>query len=142
MVLGLRLILAVAVIQFMAPGAAAQTEGRVPGDTLGTASDSDLWRAIRGGENGLVRTPDMRPEPVLTAPFRDCALTARCTESVVGFIMPIHANFPAIREPQGNRVSRGALILLAVVFGGGLIGGAVFVYFLGGEGAGETPAKS
>lgn len=38
----------------------AQTGGQVPGDTLGTASDADFWRQIRGGTSGQVSTPDSR----------------------------------------------------------------------------------
>lgn len=34
------------------------TGGAVPGNSLGTASDPDIWRAIRHGEDGKVTIPD------------------------------------------------------------------------------------
>jgi len=37
---------------------AGAVEGLVPGNTLGGASDTDLWRAIRGGVQGKVSIPD------------------------------------------------------------------------------------
>jgi formate dehydrogenase subunit gamma len=36
----------------------AQEQGRVPGETLGTASDPDFWRAIRQGDPGTVSAPN------------------------------------------------------------------------------------
>ncbi len=120
-------------------GAAAQTEGRVPGNTLGEASSADIWRSIRGGEGGVILTPDVRPDQVLTAPFGDCVKAGNCTERAVGFTMPIHATMPAIHEPQGKGASREALALLAVAVGGGLIALALFVRRLGRAGAGEMP---
>lgn len=38
--------------------AVAQQAGSVPGNTLGTSSDSDLWRQIRQGDRGQVSIPD------------------------------------------------------------------------------------
>ena len=35
--------------------ALAQTAGEVPGGSLGSASDSELWRAVRGGEGALIQ---------------------------------------------------------------------------------------
>ncbi|AXS40140.1 formate dehydrogenase subunit gamma [Breoghania sp. L-A4] len=35
-------------------------QGQVPGDTLGTASDAELWRAVRGGLQGTVSIPDKK----------------------------------------------------------------------------------
>lgn len=35
-------------------------EGRVPGNTLGTTSDTDYWRAVRKGASGLVSIPDKK----------------------------------------------------------------------------------
>ncbi len=118
--------------------AGAQTEGRVPGEALGKTSDSDMWRAVRRGEGGLIVLPDVRPEQVLTAPFDDCVKADNCTEAAVGFSMPIHAIFPPIREPQGKGTSSEALGLLAVVFGGGLIAGLLFLLRLGRSGGGAT----
>lgn len=40
--------------------AAAQQSGAVPGNTLGTSSDSDFWRAVREGNQGTVSIPDAR----------------------------------------------------------------------------------
>lgn len=34
--------------------------GNVPGDALGTSSDTDLWRAVRGGIQGNVSIPDKK----------------------------------------------------------------------------------
>ena len=38
--------------------AAAQSGGTVPGESLGSTSDSEFWRAIRKGAQGSVSTPD------------------------------------------------------------------------------------
>jgi len=38
--------------------AVAQTGGNVPGNSLGSSSDTDLWRAIRRGERGDVSIPN------------------------------------------------------------------------------------
>ena len=38
--------------------AVAQTDGRVPGDALGTVNDSELWRMVREGDQGTVSIPD------------------------------------------------------------------------------------
>lgn len=40
--------------------ATAQQSGKVPGESLGNASDTDLWRAIRKGERGSVSIPDQQ----------------------------------------------------------------------------------
>jgi len=37
---------------------ASPTGGAVPGDALGTSSDSEYWRAVRGGVQGNVSIPD------------------------------------------------------------------------------------
>lgn len=39
---------------------AAQEGGTVPGQSLGSASDADLWRVIRGGQPGTVSIPDQK----------------------------------------------------------------------------------
>lgn len=65
--LGLALVLAVALLSF--EQAAAQTNerdvppaalegGAVPGQSLGTNSDSEIWRALRQGAQGTVSIPD------------------------------------------------------------------------------------
>ncbi|HSM39760.1 MAG TPA: formate dehydrogenase subunit gamma [Afifellaceae bacterium] len=38
----------------------APVGGRVPGDSLGSKSDADLWRAIKGGDRGNVSIPDAK----------------------------------------------------------------------------------
>jgi formate dehydrogenase subunit gamma len=38
----------------------AQEQGQVPGDTLGGASDTDVWRAIRQGDRGTVSIPNQQ----------------------------------------------------------------------------------
>lgn len=44
---------------FAAPEASfAQQGGQVPGQTLGSSSDSEMWRAVRGGIEGTVSIPD------------------------------------------------------------------------------------
>ncbi|MCA1297279.1 formate dehydrogenase subunit gamma [Stappia indica] len=42
------------------PAAASPTGGMVPGNTLGTTSDSDFWRAVRQGADGKVSIPDKK----------------------------------------------------------------------------------
>jgi len=46
-------------VDLVAP-AAAQEGGTVPGQSLGSASDADLWRAIRQGGSGTVSIPDQK----------------------------------------------------------------------------------
>jgi formate dehydrogenase subunit gamma len=38
--------------------AAAQSQGSVPGNSLGTVSDTEMWRAVRQGVSGTVSIPD------------------------------------------------------------------------------------
>ena len=38
--------------------ASAQAQGKPPGESLGSTSDSDLWRTLRGGFQGTVSSPD------------------------------------------------------------------------------------
>jgi len=38
--------------------ASAQEQGKPPGESLGSTSDSDLWRTLRGGFQGSVSFPD------------------------------------------------------------------------------------
>lgn len=65
------LVLALGMSLIEAAPAAAQTQGRevpaealsggaVPGGSLGTASDSEMWRAVRGGIQGSVSIPDSK----------------------------------------------------------------------------------
>jgi formate dehydrogenase subunit gamma len=48
-------------------GVAAQTDGQVPGHTLGQTSDSDFWRALRAGTPGAVSIPDAQAGVVIRA---------------------------------------------------------------------------
>lgn len=43
---------------FLMSDAIAQEQGQVPGDTLGSSSDAELWRAIRQGDAGNVSGPN------------------------------------------------------------------------------------
>ncbi len=56
--LGLALTLGAALMSDVVSEAAAQEQGRVPGSSLGSQSDADLWRALRNGEAGRVSGPD------------------------------------------------------------------------------------
>jgi formate dehydrogenase subunit gamma len=69
MALGLGLSTGLALTAGTAGDALAQTQGRdvpqealtggnVPGGSLGSASDSEMWRAVRGGIQGTVSIPD------------------------------------------------------------------------------------
>ncbi len=113
--------------------AAAQTEGEVPWNTLGKLNDSDMWRSVRRGEGGIIYTPDVRPQPLLDAPFNDCVKASNCTESAIGFTLPIHEEFPAILAAQGKGLGNDAIGLLAVLFAGSLIGGGLFLRRLDAE---------
>lgn len=48
------LALSVFAVSYGASDALAQQQGQVPGSSLGNSSDSELWRAIRQGEGGLI----------------------------------------------------------------------------------------
>jgi len=43
-----------------APAALAQSDGTVPGQTLGNKAETDFWREIRKGSKGTVSIPDKR----------------------------------------------------------------------------------
>ena len=47
-------------VQNVAPESNDPQAGAVPGGTLGTKSDADIWRAIRGGVQGTVSIPDKK----------------------------------------------------------------------------------
>ncbi|WP_350187524.1 formate dehydrogenase subunit gamma [Thalassobaculum sp.] len=51
-------MLAVAAVALDPAPAGAQTGGQVPGDSLGSTSDADFWRQIRGGTQGQVSIPN------------------------------------------------------------------------------------
>ncbi len=113
--------------------APAQTEGEVPGEAIGKTSDSEMWRAVRRGVGGIIFNPDTRPQPIIMAPYEDCAKAGLCTETAIGFLMPIHDDYPAIRTAQGKGLSDGAIGLLALMFAGSLIGGGIFLWRLSGD---------
>jgi formate dehydrogenase subunit gamma len=48
--------------QGVAPGVASENpvQGNVPGNSLGTTSDTELWRAVRSGTTGNVSIPDKK----------------------------------------------------------------------------------
>lgn len=56
--LGLVLFLGTAFSPLVTGEAKAQEQGQVPGSTLGSQSDADLWRALRNGEAGKVSGPN------------------------------------------------------------------------------------
>ncbi len=56
--LGLALLLGTALNPLVTGEARAQEQGQVPGSTLGSQSDTDLWRALRNGEAGRVSGPN------------------------------------------------------------------------------------
>ncbi|EDP64593.1 formate dehydrogenase, gamma subunit, putative [alpha proteobacterium BAL199] len=57
-VLALLAVLVTASVAVMHTPAIAQTDGKVPGETLGTSSDADFWRQIRQGTQGQVSIPN------------------------------------------------------------------------------------
>ena len=68
---GLSFMVALSVLISLPSESMAQTQGRevvpeqpaggtVPGNTLGSASDAELWRALRGGAQGSVSIPDQK----------------------------------------------------------------------------------
>lgn len=85
-----------------APPAVAQEEGQVPGGTLGPASQSDFWRAIRQGEQGRAAMPDPRAGQLIQSEgenwraFRNGPLSTYSVWAMLGFI-GLLALFFAIR---------------------------------------------
>jgi len=86
---------------FVGP-AVAQEAGQVPGDALGNASDSELWRQLRGGAQGTVSIPDkkagvmIRSQGELWRNWRNGPLSYFGIFLLVGTIM-ITAAFFAVR---------------------------------------------
>lgn len=85
------------------PTAAEQpVEGHVPGNTLGTASDADLWRAVRHGVAGNVSIPDkkaatlVQSEGELWRSLRNGPLALYSSWALIGMIVLL-ALFFALR---------------------------------------------
>ncbi len=82
--------------------AVAQEAGQVPGDALGSASDADLWRQLRGGAQGTVSIPDkkagrmIQSEGELWRNWRNGPLSSFGILVLVGTIM-VTAAFFAVR---------------------------------------------
>ncbi len=78
------------------------TDGGVPGDTLGTSSDSDIWRQIRHGEQGRVNIPDAKAGVMVQSggeqwqAFRNGPLQVYSGWALIGMIVLLAAFF-AIR---------------------------------------------
>ena len=100
---GLFLGLAFAVAMLAAGSVAAQTEGRqvapespvggtVPGASLGSESDSEIWRAVRGGVQGSVSIPDKQAGVLIQSEgdnwraIRNGPLTVYGAWIVLGFV--------------------------------------------------------
>ncbi|MBT6407674.1 MAG: hypothetical protein HOK06_08720, partial [Rhodospirillaceae bacterium] len=49
-------LLAVFVLSMAADVAVAQQQGMVPGQSAGAVNDSELWRSIRNGAEGLIQS--------------------------------------------------------------------------------------
>ena len=127
--LGVCLVLAVGTTVFVTDAAFAQTEGRtvspadptagtVPGGALGTASDSEIWRAVRRGMQGNVSIPDKQAGVMIQSEgenwrvIRNGPMTVLGAWVVLGFIGVI-ALFFAIRGririeagPSGQTIER------------------------------------
>lgn len=80
----------------LAPDAAPQASpsgGMVPGDTLGTTSDSDYWRAVRHGLQGNVSIPDKKAGTLVQSEgeawrsFRNGPLTLYASWALLGTIV-------------------------------------------------------
>ncbi len=94
------------------PVAAEQPDqGHVPGNTLGTTSDSDYWRAVREGVPGLVSIPDknaatlVQSEGELWRSFRNGPLALYASWVLVGMIVLLclfYAIRGRIRIDQGR----------------------------------------
>ena len=120
--------------------AAAQSEEPVPVNAHGRLNKAAFWRAVREGRGGLIVAPAANRHAAAT-PHKPCAANDSCSERAVGFALPVHDRVPAVREPQGSGTSFPALALLALLLGGGLIGGTVLVSRLGRRKAPSSPGQ-
>ncbi|WP_417673393.1 formate dehydrogenase subunit gamma [Roseibium sp.] len=72
---------------------ASPSGGMVPGDTLGTTSDSDYWRAVRHGLQGNVSIPDKKAGTLVQSEgeawrsFRNGPLTLYASWALLGTIV-------------------------------------------------------
>lgn len=64
--------------------ALAQVQGEVPGDALGTTSDSEFWRQIRQGVQGTVSIPDKRAGILVTSAGEDWRVTRNTWVTSIG----------------------------------------------------------
>jgi len=133
-------VLGLAGSPFFPLAAQAQTFGSVPGNTSGTQSDTDIWRAIRQGQPGYVAGPASKRRQLIVAPPPDCAKSGSCTEQVLRFSLPIHSRMPAIKEYQGPGNIGAPRIFLIALLAGLAAGGLLFIGKLGRP-DGDTPAQ-
>ena len=120
--------------------AAAQSDEPVPVNARGRLNKAAFWRAVREGRGGLIVAPAAR-RPAAAAPHKSCAANDSCSERAVGFSLPVHDRMPAVHELQGSGTSFPALLLLALLSGGGLIGGTLLVSRLGGRNPPRSPSQ-
>lgn len=79
--------------------AVAQEAGQVPGEALGSTSDSEFWRALRGGAPGTVSIPDkkagvmIQSEGELWRNWRNGPLSSFGIWLIVGTIIVVAAFF-------------------------------------------------
>jgi len=98
--------------------AVAQQPGSVPGDTLGSTSDSQLWRAVREGQAGQVSIPDanagilIQSEGEAWRAIRNGPLSTYGIWALLGMIILV-ALFFAVRGrvrieagPSGRKIER------------------------------------
>lgn len=73
--------------------AAGPVGGAVPGDTLGTSSNADYWRAVRGGITGTVPIPDKKAATLVQSEgetwrsFRNGPLSLYASWALLGTIV-------------------------------------------------------
>lgn len=96
----------------------AQEGGQVPGDALGSKSDSDYWRKIRGGIEGTVTIPDKKAGILVQSSGEGWRAARNGPLSVYGgwlmlAVVVILAAFFALRGririeagPSGQRITR------------------------------------
>jgi formate dehydrogenase subunit gamma len=100
------------------PPVLAQEQGRVPGDAIGGASDSDFWRALRQGDRGTVSIPNEQAGVLIQSEgdnwraIRNGPLSTYGVWVLLGVIVLL-ALFFAIRGririeagPSGHRIQR------------------------------------
>jgi formate dehydrogenase subunit gamma len=68
-------------------GASAQTGGHVPGSFSGNQSDSEFWRAIKGGVSGRVSIPDKQAGQLVQADGDNWRLVKNGALSIFGGVL-------------------------------------------------------